>query len=91
MPYGRKCQSGDVVKIRVNCTLGTIEFFINGQSQGVAFGNLVMPVIPALSLHGENTTQLRFTHELFSATTLLTRPRPESICHSNNHYDSAVQ
>ncbi len=49
-PYG----AGDLVGLRVDLRLGTLEFLLNGVSQGVAFRNLescMGPFYPAVSMH----------------------------------------
>jgi len=63
--YGRTCTTGDIVKVRLNLEKkpGTIEFFINGTSQGVAYSDIAAPVRPALSLYGSTTVMLRFPKE----------------------------
>jgi len=58
--YGRTCAQGDIIRVRLDMDKKTIEFFINDQSQGVAFTNLHGPVRPAMSLYGNNTVTLRF-------------------------------
>jgi len=58
--YGRTCQQGDVVGVKLDLDKKTLEFSINGTSQGVAFTDVSGPVRPAVSLYGTNTVQLRF-------------------------------
>jgi len=48
--YGEKYKEGDVVSVLLDFDNGTIEFFKNGKSQGVAFKGLKAAVIPAVSL-----------------------------------------
>jgi len=48
--YGEKYKEGDVVSVLLDFDNGTIEFFKNGKSQGVAFKSLKAAVIPAVSL-----------------------------------------
>eukprot|EP00457_Paulinella_chromatophora_P007197 gb/GEZN01007218.1/.p1 GENE.gb/GEZN01007218.1/~~gb/GEZN01007218.1/.p1 ORF type:complete len:443 (-),score=37.50 gb/GEZN01007218.1/:167-1495(-) len=47
----------DVIKVYLDLDAGTLEFFVNDKSRGVAFTDVVGPVRPAISLYG-NTTQL---------------------------------
>lgn len=61
--YGRQCAQGDVIGVKVDMDKKTIEFFINGVSQGVAFRNLQGPVRPAVSLYGNHSVTLRFPKE----------------------------
>jgi hypothetical protein len=58
--YGRTCQQGDVVRVRVDMDNKSIEYFINDVSQGVAFTDISGPVRPAMSLYGSNTIVLQF-------------------------------
>jgi len=58
--YGRTCTEGDVVKVRLDLDKTSIEFFINGTSQGVAYTDVVGPVRPSISLYGNTTAVLRF-------------------------------
>jgi len=58
--YGKTCVEGDVVKVRLDLDKRTIEFFINGTSQGVAYSDVTGPVRPAISLYGNTTAVLRF-------------------------------
>ncbi|ETO25100.1 hypothetical protein RFI_12039, partial [Reticulomyxa filosa] len=51
--YGAQYGGNDVVKCEVNFDLSTVEFFLNGKSQGVAFNNLTGPVKPGVSLCGK--------------------------------------
>ncbi|ETO16421.1 hypothetical protein RFI_20918, partial [Reticulomyxa filosa] len=53
--YGVQYGGNDVIKCEVNLDKNTIEFFVNGKSQGVAFDNLVGPVKPAVSLCGKGS------------------------------------
>jgi len=50
--YGREFGQAARIRVRMNFPKKTIEFFLNGKSQGVAFTNLVGPVMPAVSLTG---------------------------------------
>eukprot|EP00457_Paulinella_chromatophora_P008957 gb/GEZN01009007.1/.p1 GENE.gb/GEZN01009007.1/~~gb/GEZN01009007.1/.p1 ORF type:complete len:454 (-),score=11.94 gb/GEZN01009007.1/:6-1343(-) len=62
-PYGRKCDDGDVIRVRLDLSRqpgGTLEYFINGESQGVAFTNVKGPVRPAVTLCGNTSCVLRF-------------------------------
>jgi len=58
--YGRTCAQGDVVRVRLDMDKKTIEYFVNDQSQGVAYTGITGPVRPAMSLYGTNTVTLRF-------------------------------
>ena len=53
--YGIKYQAGDVVVVEIDATEGTVEFFLNDASQGVAFRSLPRgrPLKAAVSLYGE--------------------------------------
>eukprot|EP00474_Spongospora_subterranea_P004666 CRZ05124.1 hypothetical protein [Spongospora subterranea] len=48
--YGAEWGENDVIGIFLDFDASTIEFFKNGESQGVAYQNLVGPVHPAISL-----------------------------------------
>lgn len=49
--YGEKFgRSGDVIGVQLDFDAGTIEFYKNGVSQGVAFTNLSGTVYAAVSL-----------------------------------------
>ena len=50
LSYGEPYAENDVVSVLLNFENGTIEFFKNGKSQGIAFKNLKNAVIPAVSL-----------------------------------------
>jgi len=58
--YGKTCVEGDVVKVRLDLDKTSIEFFVNGTSQGVAYTDVVGPVRPSISLYGNTTVVLRF-------------------------------
>jgi len=58
--YGRTCAQGDVVRVRLDMDKKNIEYFVNDQSQGVAYTGITGPVRPAMSLYGTNTVTLRF-------------------------------
>jgi hypothetical protein len=58
--YGRYCSQGDKVRCKLDCEAKSIEYFINGTSQGVAFTNVSQSVRPAISLYGTNTVILGF-------------------------------
>ncbi len=58
--YGRTGVTGDKIGVRLDMDKKTIEFFVNGASQGVAFRDVYGPVRPALSLYGPNVVTLRF-------------------------------
>lgn len=61
--YGRACNQGDVIGVRLDLDKKTIEFFINGVSQGVAFKNVQGPVRPAISIYGNHSVKLQFPSE----------------------------
>jgi len=48
--YGEKYSTGDVISVLLDFDDGTITFFKNGKSQGIAFKALKAAVIPAVSL-----------------------------------------
>jgi len=50
--YGVAYGSNDVVKCEVNFDNSTVEYYVNGKTQGVAFDNLSGPIKPAVSLCG---------------------------------------
>jgi hypothetical protein len=50
--YGEPYEQGDVIGVLMNFDDGTLEFFRNGISQGIAFSNLVGPVHAAVSMTG---------------------------------------
>jgi hypothetical protein len=50
-PFGKPYVSGDIVGVKVDFSLKTIEFFLNGISQGVAYTNVTGPVSPAVSFY----------------------------------------
>jgi len=58
--YARTCVQGDIVRVRLDMDKKTLEYFINGTSQGVAYTGINGPVRPALSLYGSNIATLRF-------------------------------
>jgi len=60
LSYGRVCQEGDTVKLRLDLDKHTLEFFINGSTLGVAYTDVIGPVRPAISLYGNTTAVLRF-------------------------------
>eukprot|EP00823_Brevimastigomonas_motovehiculus_P006637 TRINITY_DN5525_c0_g1_i1.p1 TRINITY_DN5525_c0_g1~~TRINITY_DN5525_c0_g1_i1.p1 ORF type:complete len:494 (-),score=138.91 TRINITY_DN5525_c0_g1_i1:193-1650(-) len=60
--YGRTCYTGDVIKCRLDMDKHTLEFFVNGTSQGVAFRNIGSSVRPSMSMYGSNVATLRFPH-----------------------------
>ena len=39
--YGKKMNTGDIVKMEINTKNRTMQFWINGESQGIAFDNIV--------------------------------------------------
>lgn len=51
---------GDVIRVKLNLTARTIEFLVNGKSQGVAFTDVMGPVKPAVTLYGNTQLSLRF-------------------------------
>jgi len=60
--YGQPAKTGDVIRLRLDLETkpGTLEFFLNGKSLGIAFKAIRGPVRPALSLYGPSTVQLQF-------------------------------
>jgi hypothetical protein len=60
LAYGKKCAQGDVIKVKLDLDAGTLEFFVNEISQGVAYTGITVPVRPALSLYGINSVKLTF-------------------------------
>jgi len=50
--YGREFGNQARIKVRLDFGKKTIEFFLNGKSQGIAFTNLTGAVTPAVSLTG---------------------------------------
>lgn len=50
VPYGAAYGAGDVIGVQLDFSAGTIEFFKNQISQGIAFENLKGPVVAAVSL-----------------------------------------
>jgi len=58
--YGRTCNQGDIIRVKLNLGSRSLEFSINGTTQGVAFTNINGPVRPAISLYGVDTCVLRF-------------------------------
>jgi len=58
--YGRLCKQGDVVRCRLDLDAKTLEFFLNDESLGQAYNDVIGPVRPAMSLYGNNTVTLRF-------------------------------
>eukprot|EP00468_Gymnochlora_sp_CCMP2014_P008557 CAMPEP_0167746948 /NCGR_PEP_ID=MMETSP0110_2-20121227/3999_1 /TAXON_ID=629695 /ORGANISM="Gymnochlora sp., Strain CCMP2014" /LENGTH=1524 /DNA_ID=CAMNT_0007631775 /DNA_START=213 /DNA_END=4784 /DNA_ORIENTATION=+ len=53
-------KEGDVLGILVDSDVGTIEYFRNGKSLGIAFSGISVPVYPAMSLIGTQTARLMF-------------------------------
>jgi len=58
--YGRGASQGDVIGVRLDLDKKTLEFYINGQSQGIAFRDVQGPVRPSLSIYGAHVVTLRF-------------------------------
>ncbi len=50
-PYGQKLNEGDIVTIYLNYSTCELEFFVNGDSLGVAFENIPLhkPIYPAIA------------------------------------------
>ncbi len=48
--YGQSCYQGTVIKLVVDLKKGTLEVFVNKQSQGVMYNNLYGSVRPYMSL-----------------------------------------
>ncbi|XP_065189988.1 uncharacterized protein LOC135820872 [Sycon ciliatum] len=57
--HGR-CSEGDTVGVLLDLDTGTLEFYHNGHSLGVAFDNVKVPVIPAVSFYHDKAVELRF-------------------------------
>ena len=58
LPYGASYGAGDTIGVKLDMNLGTIEFFKNGISQGVAFDDLLdigATVYPAVGSTGSGT------------------------------------
>jgi len=66
--YGRTCNQGDVIGVRLDCDAGTIEFYVNGVSQGIAFRDVRGPVRPCVSIYGNHVVTLRFPTTEFKAS-----------------------
>jgi len=49
--YGAQYSSGDEITCEVNLDRGTLQFFKNGQDQGVAATDLKGPLTPALTVY----------------------------------------
>jgi len=58
--YSRRCNQGDVIKVRLDLEAKTLEFFINGASQGIAFRDVIGPVRPSMSMFQYATATLQF-------------------------------
>jgi len=58
--YGRQCQSGQTIRVKLDLDKKTIEYFNNDSSLGVCHTNVSGPVRPAMSHYGYNTTKLQF-------------------------------
>ena len=54
--YGIKINIGDIIKCQCNFNDKTIEYYINGKSQGIAYKNLDCSVRPAVSLYGKGNS-----------------------------------
>lgn len=55
--YTKPCKSGDIITAQVDFRRNSLEFSINGVSQGIAFTNLSGPLRPAVSLlRGQRVT-----------------------------------
>ena len=52
LKYGQNYRQDDVIGVSLDFPAKTIEYFINGRSQGIAFRNLVGPVYAGCSLTG---------------------------------------
>eukprot|EP01080_Neovahlkampfia_damariscottae_P001229 gene1229-11319_t len=53
-PYGSSYKAGDVIGVSLNLTTTSIEFFLNGISQGIAYTNVSGPVDCAVTLYDLN-------------------------------------
>lgn len=58
--YTKPCKSNDIITAQVDFRRKSLEFFINGASQGVAFTNLSGPLRPAVSLLRGQRVTLKF-------------------------------
>jgi len=58
--YGRRCNQGETIRVRLDLDAKTLEFFVNGSSQGVAFRDVVGPVRPSMSMFQNAVVQLQF-------------------------------
>jgi hypothetical protein len=61
LPYAdESCKAGDVVGVKVDFTQGTVTFYRNGESMGVAFTGLARPCYAAVSLVNRQRVTLMF-------------------------------
>jgi len=58
--YTKPCKSSDIITAQVDFRRKSLEFFINGASQGVAFTSLSGPLRPAVSLLRGQRVTLKF-------------------------------
>jgi len=58
--FGQAARQGDTVRTRLDLDKHTIEFFVNGTSQGVAFTDVTGPVRPAISVIRPQRLTLQF-------------------------------
>lgn len=49
--YGAKMQNGDTVGVALDMDARTIEFYLNGVSQGIAYNGIAAPLWPGLSFY----------------------------------------
>ena len=70
--YGAGLVTGDTLGVKLDMDAGTLEFFKNGVSQGVAFTGLTGKFFPAMSVYHQNGTnganQWRFNPDLWQYT-----------------------
>ena len=51
-PYGKSFKQGDTVTVRLDSTEGTLSYIVNGEDQGIAFGDLQgLELFPVVSLY----------------------------------------
>ena len=58
--YGVNFSAGSVIGVAADLDAGTLEYFVNGNSQGVAFNNLSGELFPAFSSGANSTVHFNF-------------------------------
>lgn len=58
--YAARCVQGDVVRVLLDLDNRTLEYFVNGKSQGVAYTDVEPPVRPCISMYGTNVVHVKF-------------------------------